>query len=292
MWASLDARAAELRGECLEAPFEALKALHVAKRPARPGDWLHAHREVGQTAAAYQRSRPVRPGRRWKAFDLQPLGDFSAGQGRLVTLTADYVGRFFGLPVRVLDPLPLASVPAWARRVHPAWNVEQVLTGYLLDEVLIPRRPRDSVGMVALTNVDLYPDASWDFVFGQASMGERVGVWSLFRAGELDNGPQAFRVGLRRTISTAAHEVGHMLSMPHCIAYECALNGSNHREEADARPLDLCPVCLQKLAWNVGCDPEERLERLVAFVREHGLHDDAEALERTRRRLREAAGEP
>ncbi len=37
--------------------------------------------------------------------------------------------------------------------------------------------------MLALTTSDLWPGEGWNFVFGQASLSERVGVWSLHRLG-------------------------------------------------------------------------------------------------------------
>ena len=52
---------------------------------------------------------------------------------------------------------------------------------------------------------------------------------------------------LRRTLGTASHELGHVLTMYHCTAFRCLMNGSNHQEERDGRPLHLCSVSLRKL---------------------------------------------
>jgi len=54
-------RAAALRAERLEPPFERLKALHTPKRPPRPGDWLAEHHEDGQSFAEFARSLPLVP---------------------------------------------------------------------------------------------------------------------------------------------------------------------------------------------------------------------------------------
>src|SRR5882672_235932 len=54
-------RAAALRAERLEPPFERLKALHTPKRPPRPGDWLAEHHEAGQSFAEFARSLPLAP---------------------------------------------------------------------------------------------------------------------------------------------------------------------------------------------------------------------------------------
>ena len=107
---------------------------------------------------------------------------------------------------------------------------------------------------------------------GQASLGERVGVWSLYRQGD----PEAeFTTCLRRTLKTAVHETGHMFGIAHCTAYECGMNGSNHRAEADSRPLWFCPEDEMKVWWACRVDPAARYDRLSQFADEHGLAPEA-----------------
>ena len=43
------------------------------------------------------------------------------------------------------------------------------------------------------------------------------------------------------------HETCHLFCLSHCVYYSCAMNGSNHLEEATRRPMFLCPICLLKL---------------------------------------------
>ena len=93
--------------------------------------------------------------------------------------------------------------------------------------MLKPHRPIDAVAVLGLTAEDLWPGDDWNFVFGQASLSERVGVWSLHRNGNVDGSVDEQRLFLRRTLKTAVHETGHMLSIPHCIAFQCGMNGSN-----------------------------------------------------------------
>ena len=108
-------------------------------------------------------------------------------------------------------------------------------------------------------------------VFGEASLRQRIGVWSVYRNGDPET---EFPLCLRRTLSTASHETGHILGMAHCTAYLCLMNGSNHQEEKDRRPMHLCPVCLRKLCWNLRVEPVPYLTRLKAFCEQNGL--DAE----------------
>jgi archaemetzincin len=59
--------------------------------------------------------------------------------------------------------------------------------------------------------------------------------------------------------------------MHHCTAFHCLMNGSNHQEERDARPLYPCPVCLRKLCWNLRVEPVTYLTKLKAFCQQNGL---------------------
>jgi len=114
-----------------------------------------------------------------------------------------------------------------------------VLTGYILHEVLEPEQPADAL---ALTASDLWPGRGWNFVFGEANLRQRTGVWSVYRNGDPGEDEAAFRLSLRRTLGTASHELFHALTMHHCTAFRCLMNGSNHQEQRDGRPLHLCPV--------------------------------------------------
>lgn len=274
----LSHRGEELEREPLPQPFQRLKQVAAPKQPARPGDWLAEHRERGQSFVAYLRSAPERPAKERHTLYVRRLGAFSVGEDRVVASTVDFIGRFFQLPVRELPRLPSSAVPSSARRINPYTDVPQVLTSYVLDRILARNQPKDSLALIALTAEDLWPGEGWNFVFGQASLHERVGVWSLARNGDPESGAVGFRTCLRRTLATAVHELCHMLSMPHCIAFECVLNGSNSVEEKDGRPLDLCPVDTAKLCWNVGCDAVKRLQALLEFTRSYGLENDEHLL--------------
>ncbi len=279
--------------------MEKLRPLHKRLGKPPPGDWLTAHHEPGQTFRQYLRSNPVTPTDERKVIYIQPLGEFTEGQRKVVTLTAEFMGLYFGLPVRIKEDLPLSLIPARARRRHPSWGMKQILTSYVLDEVLTPRRPDDAAAYIAFTASDLWPGPGWNFVFGQASLRQRVGVWSIYRNGdphpwtELGAGKDegSFRLCLLRTMKTGTHETGHMFSMLHCTAYECNMCGSNHREEADRRPVALCPECMAKVCWATGADPVQRYRKLAAFCQEHGLKSEAEFYRKSLFALGEATDE-
>jgi archaemetzincin len=250
-----------------------LRPLALPLEQPRPGDWLTEHPEPGQTFEQYLAASPVRRGRDRNTLYLCLLGNFSVPQRDILERTREYLGLFFDVPVVIRRHLALGNIPAPARRTHPDWGDDQVLSTYVLREVLEPDRPDDALAYLALTASDLWPGKGWNFVFGQANLRMRVGVWSIYRNGDPAAGEAAYRLCLRRTLVTATHETGHILTMKHCTAYACLMNGSNHQAERDSRPLHLCPVCLRKLLWNLRAEPVPYLRRLEAFCSRHGLEE-------------------
>jgi archaemetzincin len=280
-------RAWQLRRERLAPPFESLKRDASPKVPAFAGDWLASHPETGQSIAEFMGSNPAERRGEGKVVEVIPLGEFDPAQREILVATADYLSRFFGTAIRSLPSTPLAKLPPEARRFRNDLGYSQLQTGYVLDHLLPEPKKSDVIARIILTSEDLYPDSSWNFVFGQASSSQGAGVWSIFRFGDPAASPEAFRLCLLRTIKTASHEVGHMLSLPHCIAYECVMNGSNHLQELDRLPAELCPVCLQKVCWITGVDPKAREARLGDFFKAHGLTEEQKAAARRLARLAE-----
>jgi len=218
-----DTRAAEpADDEMLPAEFKRLLPLHKPLGKPGPDDWLANHEEPGQTFREYLRRRPVTPDRRRRVIYVQPLGDFTDTQRKIVTLTAEFMQIYFGLPVEVRSDLSLDVIPAEARRKHPSWGMDQILSIYVLEQVLYPRLPKDATAYLGFTTSDLWPGEGWNFVFGQASLTRRVGVWSIYRNGDPDQSDDARRLCLVRTIKTATHEVAHMFSLHHCTSATCA----------------------------------------------------------------------
>src|SRR5947199_264128 len=155
-----------------------------------------------------------------------------AGDGGAENLYPEVEDRLrpLAVPLVLRRRVPLSDIPARARRTHPEWGDARVLSTYVLHELLQPDRPDDALAYLALTASDLWPGEGWNFVFGQANLRQRVGVWSIARNGDPGPSAEEYRVCLRRTVMTAAHETGHVLTMAPCTAFRCLMNGSNHQE--------------------------------------------------------------
>ena len=235
-----------------------------------PNDWLASHPEQGQTFQQFEHANVNRPDAQRHTIYLQPLGRFGADAPSL-ELLRKYAAAFFMLDVKLLAPMPLDA--KIASRANPYSGQLQLLTTDILD-LLRRKLPGDAFCVVGVTMEDLYPDPSWNFVFGQASLTDRVGVYSFARYG---GGSK--ELTLRRSCKVLTHETGHMFGLAHCIWYQCTMNGSNHLAEADARPMHLCAVDLRKLQWSVGFDVVERYRRLRKICGETHFDDEARWLD-------------
>jgi archaemetzincin len=181
------------------------------------------------------------------------------------------MGPFFGLALTVDEQVPLEAIPAEAQRVPYEGANKQLLTTYLLQKVLPRYRRNTDAAVIGLSAVDLWAGEGWNFVFGQGSLTERVGVWSMARNGDPDAGPEMRHVSIVRTLKTATHETGHMLGIQHCTAYECGMNGSNNTDERDRQPVEFCPECQAKLWWACNLDPAARSAKLGEIAQKHEL---------------------
>lgn len=252
-----------------------LEGLHERPDLPRRGEWLSVHDEPGQSFVEYLRGRPTVATERRRVLLVQPLGALDTGQQRLVARTALFLSLYYGLAVRVAAPLALRGLPRGASRRLD--GERQLRTGWLLQQVLAPLVTDETVAVLGLTGEDLYPAANWRFVFGQATLRDRVGVWSLRRLGPTVGDEAEVQRTLLRTLKVAAHETGHMLGILHCTAWRCLMAGSNNLAEVDHTPLALCPEDLAKVAWATQTDPRRRYRGLHAFSQEMGLAEQAAA---------------
>lgn len=260
-------------------------------------DWIPAHPEDPQDFESFYRD-PYRkiPSASQKTIYIQTIGSFGdAGvqTEQYVEWLRDYCQAFFyGLNVKLLPPVSVAQTGCSFRINSNSHNL-QILTGDLL-RFLENRKPKDAFCIVGITMIDLYPKDSWNFVFGQASLSSGMGVFSFSRyddnfysrsyAGRLKKQaklkkgdysvfdgyytPPISSTLLLRSCKTMTHEIGHMFGIRHCQWLNCVMQGSNHLEESDRRPLDPCPVCLRKLQVAINFKIADRYKALAHWIEE------------------------
>ncbi|XP_030064342.1 archaemetzincin-2 isoform X3 [Microcaecilia unicolor] len=197
---------------------------------------------------------------------------------------------YYGLAVKILQPIPVSSTSC-AFRVNEHTHNLQIHAEDLL-KFLKQMKPKDAFCIVGLTMIDLYPKESWNFVFGQASLTEGMGIFSFARydsdfysrnyKGRLKPGkkltagdysvfdgyytPPVTSTLLLRSCKTLTHELGHIFGLRHCQWLQCVMQGSNHLEESDRRPPELCPICLRKLHCALGFNIAERYKALLHWI--------------------------
>jgi archaemetzincin len=245
----------------------------------QPGDWLAEQSEPGQDVEQFLADEPNRPTPPRDTIVIQPLRmlhrdvELAAMRPSPVELV-DWLARFFALDVTIAEPLllPRSHVGVRMNHGHEQWNAGDI------NEQLRDHLPARAYCCIGVTTTDLFPEPSWNFVYGQASLSERVGVFSLARYDDAFFGrpPSDPLLVRRRGLGVVAHEVGHMFGMQHCVHHLCLMNGSNNQEEADRAPLHLCAICLRKLHLLVGFDPAERYAALAGFFRTYGLDRERE----------------
>jgi len=255
----------------------------------KPGDWLAEHKEPGQTFSNFTASQYNRPDNIRKKIYLHPLGTFAKDNSPSMDILRDYARVYFAMDVEVLSAIPLRD-ELFTPRINHFTKKRQILTIDVLN-YLRTRLPSDAFCVLVVTMEDLYPEPTWNFVFGQASLTERTGVYSFARYdpafyGELRKSDYG-NIILKRSCRILAHETGHMFGLQHCIFFRCILNGSNHLKESDSRPLHLCPVCLRKLQYSIGFDIVKRYQGLNEFYRKNDFNEETPWVEK---RLKYIAG--
>jgi archaemetzincin len=245
-------------------------------RAVQPGDWLDGHQEEGQTFYQCWRVKPPRRGDKLTTIYLLLLGDFSPQQREILATTQEYLATFYQTPVKLLRELPLDVIPEEGRRMHPEWDVPQIRSSYVLEQLLRPERPEDALAYLCFTASDLCSNATHNYVMGEARTWDLIGAWSIYRCGDPAESRDAYERCLRRMMFIATHETGHIMAIKHCTAFQCNMNGANSPSETDRHPLHFCPVCLRKLLWNLDAEPAKYHSNLEQFCRERHLTEEAE----------------
>ena len=250
----------------------------------KPGEWLHQFPESGQSLEQYKAkdSKALLSSRR-RMIVLQPLGTFSDEQRLLLESLKEYAQAFFQIPTRIAKPmeLPDPSTSTLARMLPLEQRHNQYDHQYeaiaVVNKLLLPKHPQDAVVYLGITMADLYA-GDLNYVFGFGSFENRCGVYSLARYypefwNEVTT-EQTKLLTLRRSLKDLNHEASHVFGLKHCIFYDCTMNGSNSLDETDRSSIHECPICHEKLHWNLKFDPQKRFQALRDVYTKYGLLDE------------------
>ncbi|HLF92531.1 MAG TPA: archaemetzincin [Planctomycetota bacterium] len=248
-----------MTASCPKPPEPGAEAEAGAERlgPPQPGEWRHAFPEEPQSFDAYVAACANRRTAERSVFYLQPLGAAGGRHKATIERLRRYAEAFFGVPARVCPTIPMFE-NGWVPQ-RGQFNSTMGI-GQLAESV-----PPDALVYAGITDQDLFA-RGLHFVFGEGSLKNRCGLYSLARLETDDEG-----LFLRRAVKLMSHEAGHILSIEHCTTYRCLMQGSNSLQESDRHPLSLCPLDLRKLRWNTNFDAKERADRLFTFYQETGM---------------------
>ena len=125
-----------------------------------------------------------------------------------------------------------------------AWNADRAqLDARQILDLAFRMRTGDALVELWVTELDMY-DQGKPFVFGLASVTDRVGIVSLARIVDpLDNAVTEHRLN-----KLVLHEVGHAIGLPHHAASSCVMRQDPSTQSLDTAPEALCSECHATLA--------------------------------------------
>ncbi|GAA5094695.1 hypothetical protein GCM10023210_26520 [Chryseobacterium ginsengisoli] len=257
--------------------FEVISSNDVKLSNPTPHEWRYTRNEKFQTFENFQKSKKIIPEAGKNTIYLQPIGEFNDLQKKQIELSKEYLKAYFQLNTKVLPSLSNTIFPKSVRRIKD--ENEQILAGYVLDSVLIKRKPKDAIVLMGITEKDLFPKSDWNYVFGLASYKSGVGVTSMYRFANGNLTESNFNQSLERLLKTSSHEIGHMFGITHCLNANCAMNGSNNLSETDSRFARACSLCQQKLNSSIHYDNKKRLIELKSFFEKQHLNSETTRVE-------------
>lgn len=250
----------------------ALNDIKLSASP-RPGSWLYNHDEHFQTFEDFQKLKKIKPEPGKNTIYLQPIGKFDELQEKEIALTKEYLKIYFQLETKILPVLPNTIFPDKVKRISEEGQ-EQILAGYVLDSILIKRKPKDAIVLMGITEKDLFPKPEWNYVFGLASYEDGVGVTSMYRFANGHLTDSNFNESLLRLIKISSHEIGHMFGISHCLNANCVMNGTNSLPETDSHLARACSLCQRKLNSSIHYNDRKRLLELKNFFEKQHLNTE------------------
>jgi archaemetzincin len=174
-------------------------------------------------------------------MDLENITLISFGyfERELLEMISEDVEREFLLPVKIREGhLDLSEFYDSARRQYDGNRlIKEIDSLYALD----------THKTLGLFNVDLFIPIL-TYIFGQAFLGGRSGIASIYRLSNESYGIKADKkVFLDRFRKEVIHELGHTFGLIHCSNVTCVMRSSTYVEDIDQKGSTLCHQCRTKL---------------------------------------------
>jgi archaemetzincin len=163
------------------------------------------------------------------------LISFGYFEQELLEMVVEDVEREFSLPVKTREGhLDLSEFYDPARRQYD---------GNRLIHEIEARFTNDTEKTLGLFNVDLFIPIL-TYIFGQAFLGGRSGIASIYRLSNERYGIKADeKVFVDRIRKEVIHELGHTFGLIHCRNTACVMRSSTYVEDIDQKGAELCSEC-------------------------------------------------
>ncbi|MGE5395137.1 MAG: archaemetzincin family Zn-dependent metalloprotease [Candidatus Saccharibacteria bacterium] len=174
-------------------------------------------------------------------MDLENITLISFGyfERELLEMIIEDVEREFLLPVKIREGhIDLSEFYDSARRQYDGNRlIKEIDSMYALD----------SNKTLGLFNVDLFIPIL-TYIFGQAFLGGRSGIASIYRLSNESYGIKADKkVFIDRFRKEVIHELGHTFGLIHCSNITCVMRSSTYVEDIDQKDSSLCHHCKTEL---------------------------------------------
>lgn len=138
-------------------------------------------------------------------------------------------------------------IPRLAGRFDPSPALDPARGQCDSTRLILALRNRYAIPVVGAARLDLFIPV-FSYVFGEAELGGRAAVFSIYRLREEFYGlPPNPALLLERALRELLHELGHLAGLVHCQEATCVMRPSHSVEQIDARDADYCEACWRLL---------------------------------------------